>query len=334
VFKNTVLLFVASSASFIFSFRNFLKYNNPFYPMTVQVGDLELFSGPLVNINNEAIRPSTTFNIEEPFRLLKIWHATFYDLFQIPNEDSLGSYNFVIGILLIAAFIYALIHFKSLNITFKIIICSSLFLTLFMPGIFLPRYGFFVIFILVIFSVNVITPLLLRDKNIAIFTCVVLIGLTPILLQNNEAKKWISSQSGDGDVFKNGQSYVERKFDLSADATVLPAIMVNWIQANVASGERVCYSAATNYPSLYWNLERTSNVKYLPIRDTDRYPNSNNNAMIYGEKEFNDWLTRSNGCDYLIAYEIQPEMQVLFRDWERILEEPTRKIWMMKRMKE
>jgi hypothetical protein len=55
--------------------------------------------------------------------------------------------------------------------------------------------------------------------------------------------------------------------------------------------------------------------------------------VIYGEKEFTDWLIRSRGCDYLIAYGIQPEMQVLFSDWERVLEDPAKNIWMMKRMK-
>jgi len=333
VVKNTALLAIAGATSFIYALRNYLNYENPFYPMTVQIGDSQLFKGPLISINNETIRPSTTFNIEEPFRLLKIWHATFFDFFQVPNEDSLGSYNFVIGILLIAAFIYALTQFNALNTTFKIIICSSLFLAFAMPGIFHPRYGFFIIFILVIFSLNVLLPIFSNNKIVIIFTCLVLVGLTPIVLQNNETKKWIYSQSRDGDAFKNGQSFIDRKIDLAADGTVLPAIIVGWIQANVSRGERVCYSAATNYPSLYWNLERTSNVKYLPIRETDRYPNSNNNAVIYGEKEFTDWLIRSRGCDYLIAYGVQPEMQVLFSDWEKVLEDPAKSIWMMKRMK-
>ena len=331
--KNTVLLAIAGATSFIYALRNYLNYENPFYPMTVQIGDLQLFSGPLISINNETIRPSTTFNIEEPFRLLKIWHATFFDFFQVPNEDSLGSYNFVIGILLVAALIYALTQFNALSTTFKIIICSSLLLAFTMPGIFHPRYGFFIIFILVIFSLNALLPIFSNNKIVTIFTCLVLVGLTPIVLQNNEAKKWIYSQSGDGDAFKNGQSFIDRKIDLAADGTVLPAIIVGWIQANVSRGERVCYSAATNYPSLYWNLERTSNVKYLPIRETDRYPNSNNNAVIYSEKEFTDWLIRSRGCDYLIAYGVQPEMQVIFSDWERVLEDPAKNIWMMKRMK-
>jgi hypothetical protein len=202
-----------------------------------------------------------------------------------------------------------------------------------MPGIFLPRYGFFVIFILVVFSINALSPIFSSNKIIAIFTCLVLVGLTPILMQNNESKKWIYTQSADGDAFRNGQSFIDRKVDLAVDGSVLPAIMVGWIQANVSRGERVCYSAATNYPSLFWNLERTSNVKYLPIREMDRYPNSNNNAVIYGEKEITDWLTRSRGCDYLITYGFQSEMQVLFSDWERVLEDPAKNIWMMKRVK-
>jgi hypothetical protein len=41
---------------------------------------------------------------------------------------------------------------------------------------------------------NVITPVLLTDKKIALFVGFVFIGLTPIFLQNIEAKNWIHSQ--------------------------------------------------------------------------------------------------------------------------------------------
>jgi hypothetical protein len=331
--KNIFFLVAAGTISFIYAFRNLLIYNNPFYPMTVQFADLKIFTGPLISINNETIRPSTTFSLEEPFRLLKTWHATFFDFFQVPNEDSMGSYNFIVGILLIAAFFYALTQFKAINTTFKTIIISSLFILLVMPGIFLPRYGFFVVFIFIILSMSAIAPVLLKKKILAIFAGSVLVGLTPILLQNNEARKWVYSQSEGGDVFKNGQSFIDRKFDLAADGTVLPAIMVDWIQGNVLKNQRVCYSAATNYPSLFWNLERTSNVRYLPILETDRYPNSNIMDNSYSTEDFVDWLSRSKECDYLLTYRVQSEMRVLFADWERVLDEPTKNIWMLKRVK-
>jgi len=154
------------------------------------------------------------------------------------------------------------------------------------------------------------------------------------LLQNNEAKKWIYSQSVEGDAFKNGQAFIDRKIDLATDGTVLPAKLVEWVQSNVLKGQRVCYSAGTNYPSLFWNLERSSNVEYLPIRETDRYPNSNNKDTRYSKNEYIDWSNRSKTCDFLIAYGVQSEIRVLFGSYERVAEESVTDIWILRRMKQ
>lgn len=316
--KHISLLALASATSFVYAIRNILNYNNPFYPMTVQIGDVQLFSGPLISINNETIRPSTTFDIEEPFRVLKIWHATFFDFFQVPNEDSLGSYNFIVGTLLIAAFFFALSKFNALNTTYKILICSSLFLTLIMPGIFLPRYGFFVIFILVVFSVSVITPVLSNNRFISVCACLVLVGLTPILMQNYEVKKWIESQAAGGNIYKNGQSYIDRRIDLASDGTVLPARSVKWLQENVSSREIVCYSAATNYPSSYWNLQRTSIVQYAPISQSDRYPTSNNQNKSYSASELKSWSKKIKMCSYLVTYRSIGDFNKISAKWENI----------------
>ena len=280
----------------------------------------------MISINNETIRPSTTFDIEEPFRVLKIWHATFFDFFQVPNEDSLGSYNYIVGTLLIAAFCFALTQFNALNTTFKILISSSLFLALIMPGIFLPRYGFFVIFILVIFSVSVITPVLSNNRFIAICACLVLFGLTPILMQNHEAKKWIQSQATGGNIYKNGQSFIDRRIDLASDGTVLPARSVKWLQENVSHREIVCYAAATNYPSSYWNLERTSIVRYEPISMSDRYPNSNNQDKIYSQSQLKSWLKKVEMCNYLVTYSSIGDLKALSTKWEKIKSESSSNI--------
>jgi hypothetical protein len=318
ILKYITILTVAIVTSFIYAFRNLVNYSNPFYPMTVQIGDLNLFKGPLMSINNETIGASTTFSTTEPFRLLKIWHATFFDFFQVPNEDSLGSYNFIVGTLLIGAFFFALSQFKTFNTTFRIIMCSSLFLVLIMPGVFLPRYGFSIIIILAIFSVNVITPILSNTRRITIFACLVLLGLTPIVLQNNEARKWIQSQATNGNIYKNGQSFIDRRIDLASDGTVLPARSVRWIQGNVSYRQSVCYAAATNYPSSYWNLQRTSIVRYEPISESDRYPNSNNQNKLYGRDQIKSWLKKVDGCDYLVTYNALGNLSLLSSEWEII----------------
>lgn len=330
--SNSGMTFLSFALGLAYSIRNYFEYQNPFYPMTVEIGNRSIFKGPLISINNDTIRPSTTFSIEEPFRLLKIWHATFFDFFQPPNEDSLGSYNYLVGILLIATFIYGLTKLTALNGVYKLLLFSNLLVVLAIPGVFHPRYGFFVIAILIIFSLNAISSIISRPKEAVLFSFAVLIGLTPIYRFDIDAKNWISSQSG-GDLYNNGQSYIDRQIDLAADGTVLPANLVKWIQENVKEKELVCYSAATNYPSAYWNLDRTSFVRYSPVLQSDRYPNSNNYLANYKNTEIGDWLSRNMNCDYLVTYAFQKAIEVPEKNWQKVISEDAQNIWILERRK-
>lgn len=330
--KNWILLSISIVLSLSYAIRNYFEYKNPFYPMTLKVGSLEIFAGPMASVDNQTIRPSTTFNIEEPFRQLKIWHATFFDLFQVPNEDSLGSYNFIVGLLLISALVLSVTRIKELDLTFRILLLTTILVLLLVPGIFLPRYGFFVVTLLIIYAVNSLSPILSERKGLALVIFIILIGVSPIILQNNEAKKWIYSQVGGGDAYKNGQAYIDRQMDLSPSGSILPAMMVSWIQENVQRKELVCYSAATDYPSFFWNLERTSIVRYTPILESDRYPNSNNALKIYSAGQIERWINRNQNCNYLITYGLRGNLKYISKHFETILREPTRDIWIFRRL--
>lgn len=333
VIKNFSLMTLACFASYSYAIRNYLLYKNPFFPLSVQIGGKHLFSGPEININNTTINPSTTINITAPFRLLKIWYATFFDFFQAPNEASLGSYNYIIGLLLIVTLFFAIIQIHKLSTSLKVILCSSLLIIFAVPGIFVPRYGFFVIFIVVVFSVNAFSPLLSSNKSITIFACLILLGISPILLQDYATKNWIYSQSGGQNVFKNGQSYIDRKINLASDGSVLPATMVDWIDSKVKRNDTVCYAAATNFPSFYWNKDRTSKVRYLPILKTDRYPNNNNRSETYSKQDIQLWLNEGKQCTYLISYDLQSQAGGLLVDWNTILHDPITHISILGRVK-
>jgi hypothetical protein len=289
-----------------------------------------IFEGPLIAINNQSIQPSTTFSIDEPYRLLKIWHATFFDFFQVPNEDSLGAYNYLVGLLLIATFVFGLTKFFSLNLTYKLLLISNLTVAVMVPGVFHPRYGFFVVAILIIFSLNALSSFISKPKNAMLLSAALLLGLAPTYLHNVNAQKWISSQSG-GDLYHNGQSYIDRQIDLSSDGTVLPANLVRWIQENVTEKKLVCYSAATNYPSAFWNLERTSQVRYSPILQSDRYPNSNNSLKTYMNEEISAWLERNVKCDYIVTYGSQDVERASLEKWQKVISEGSQNIWILER---
>jgi hypothetical protein len=330
VLANLTATFIFFVLGLSFAIRNYFEFRNPFYPMTVDIGKHSIFIGPLISINNDTIRPSTTFSLEEPFRLLKIWHATFFDFFQPPNEDSLGSYNYLVGLLLIATFIYGLTKFGALDRTYKLLLLTNILVAIAIPGIFHPRYGFFVVAILIIFSLNALSSFISKPKEAMLLSTAVLLGLMPTYMNNVQAQKWISSQSG-GDLYNNGQSYIDRQIDLSSDGTVLPAKMVKWIQENVIEKNLVCYSAATNYPSAFWNLERTSHVRYSPILQLDRYPNSNNSLKIYKNEEISAWFERNGNCDYIVTYGSPNIEQVSLGKWQKIISDDSRNIWILER---
>jgi hypothetical protein len=315
--KIATLSMSSALLSFVYPIHNYIQYRNPFYPMTIEIGNLNIYKGPLPSIDNKSINPSTTFEIQEPFRVIKMWHGSFFDFFQTPNEDSLGAYNYVIGTILIAAFIYGLGSLKAMNLTLRLLLVTNLIIVILIPGIFLPRYGFYVIAILSIFAVNAVIRIIGNSKSMITFGLLVSLGLIPSIYQNMTTKKWIYSQSGEQNVFQNGQSAIDRKFDLAIDGSILSASAVNWIQQNVGQGEKVCYSAATNYPSSFWNLSRTSKVKYSPILETDRYPNSNNSDKKYSSIEVNAWVNDNLDCDYLIAYRINKDLLLAHKEFKQ-----------------
>ena len=286
----------ATLLTFIYSIRNFFQTGNPFFPMTIKINEQVLFSGPLISIDNSSARPSSTFDLEEPFRYLKLWQATFFDFFQPPNEDSLGGYNYLVGSFLIVLFTIAIFQIRQLSSVHQMLLITALCIVVFVPAMFLPRYGFYLIAILSIFALKTLP---FRSLSTGQFTTLVLfisLGLAPIINSNIQSIKWINSQIG----------------------TTLPAIYVKWIHENVRENEVVCYSASTNYPSLFWNLDRNSKVKYTPIEFSDRYPNSNNPKKIYPDSTLELWLSSNSTCKYIFGYDFRSYAKVELELWSEV----------------
>jgi hypothetical protein len=330
--KNLFFIVISLSLSSVYMIRNYFTYRNPVFPISIQKGDHEIFVGPLKDYDNTTIQLNSTFPLEEPFRIFKIWHATFFDFFQSPNEDSLGSYNFTISIIFLALVFLVLFNIKSLDSFHKILLITNLLIAIFVPRIFLPRYGFFIIFILLIYAVSQMNSLNLRIKHLIPLSYIILLGTMPIVLQNYQTTAWINSQSESGQVFLNRQANVDRQINLTNDGTVLPAIAVKWIQENVGEKKLLCYAAATNYPSLFWNLERTSLVKYAPILESDRFPNSNISSKRYSEVDLSAWLARNRGCDFLVSYTFWNNSSLLQDNWIVRLSDNSSNLWILSKV--
>lgn len=288
--------------SSIYAIRNFVTYGNPFYPLEFKVLNFSIFKGPHPEINRQNLNPSTTFNINEPFGLPKTWAATFFDWFQVPNEDSLGSYNFLASSLIVGLVVFTLFKIKNMEKASQILYISVLVAIALFPVAFIPRYGFFLIGIILIFVLQTFQTQLEKSKIFLLLIFAGYLGITPILAQNTATKNWVYSQLEDKSPFINGQSAIEEKYSLSEDGGVPFANTVAWIKQNVKAKELLCYTAATRYPSLYWNNSRTSRVKFVPIDEMDRYPNNDNVTKTYTSDKLNDWISSNAECDYLVLY--------------------------------
>ena len=302
VLKRLFLLMLSILVSTDYMIRNLLVYKNPVFPMTLKVLGHTFFSGPLISIDNTTINPSTTFEINSPFRLLKLWHATFYDWFQVPNEDSLGSYNYLIGSVILVSAIIFIVRLQKASLAFQIITPTALIICLTLPGIFLPRYGFFVVAIICIIGAAIFSTILNTRKLQMTVGILAVLGLTPIFLQDLSTYRWIKSQSSHMANFGNQQVPIDEKYDLATDGSVVPSTVVTWIHHNIKKGEVMCYNAAVNYPSSYWNVARDSKTYFKPINSLDRYPSANDSHRTYVNPELEFWLQKNQICDFLGVY--------------------------------
>jgi hypothetical protein len=330
IISISMVLF-ATLITFVYSIRNFFQTGNPFFPMTIKIKERVLFSGPLISIDNSSAKPSSTFDLEEPLRYLKLWHATFFDFFQPPNEDSLGGYNYLVGSFLLVLLIIALFQIRQLPSVHQMLLITSFCIVVFVPAMFLPRYGFYLMAILSIFALKSLPLKSLSTRKLTTMFLFIFLGLIPIIISNIQTTKWVSSQIGSQQLLKNGGSSIEQKYDLSDNGTTLPATYVKWIHENVRENDVVCYSAATNYPSLFWNVDRKSKVKYTPIEFSDRYPNSNNPEKVYPNSILELWLRSNSSCDYIFGYDFRSYAKVELGLWSEVQIETTDEFLFLKK---
>lgn len=316
--KSIYFSLVALASCSFYPLKNLIRTGNPLFPMTVKVGKFEIFSGPYSTINNQTAGPSTTLDVSEPLRVLKLWFAVFFDFYQTPNEDSLGAYNYLFGMFLLVLFLFALSRFATYVLTYKLILGTCLLTISFLPAIFLPRYSFYIIGMLGTFALAFLPMEKVNQKQLVLIFLLISLSILPQLHSSIQDKNWIKSQLAGKELFRNGQASVEETFSLSTNGETLPHQYVKWVHQNVKSNELVCYAASVNYPSLFWNLDRSSKVRYAPILDSDRHPNSNNPDRKYSKHQLSVWVDRNRDCNYMFAYESMLSSWVVLENWKEI----------------
>ena len=300
-FRVFFMSLLASVFGFVYMIRNFFSFNNPFFPMSVDLGVYK-FLGPMAPIDNNSVRPSTTFKLEEPLRTLKIYHAVFHDFFQQPNPDSLGSFNFLIGLLLLATSFIGIAMMYSRNRSLSLYVVYVLVLYLIIPGSYLPRYSFFLVGIFTLFSLIPFESFVSSKNKLFPILLVVSLGAIPTTIETIRAVKWIESQRDlDVPLFNNASLASDIKFEFGSSASYLPPALISFIRDNVRENENVCYSAAADHPSNFWNLKRSNTVSYTPIAQSERYPISRVDQN-YSQETLVNWIKNNKKCDWLTIY--------------------------------
>ena len=227
----------------------------------------------------------------------------------------------MIGTFLIVFTLLTFFLQKNLPFVLKLLLNTLILSLLLFPPLFVPRYGFIVIFLLSIFGIQFAMSILQQRRTFITLGIICLIGVTPIVVQNFKTYDWYSSQSNGLDTFRYGQSSVDQKYDLGIDNSVASALVVSWVHKNVMSRDVVCYSSAATYPSSFWNLSRTSLVEYSPIVNSDRYPNKSEINTKYSSQEIDRWLFSNSRCSYLVTSSPVGEFLVSQRNYNLVLED-------------
>lgn len=290
-------------AGIVYLIRNLLLFDNPVYPLAFKLGSFA-FPNALVEISNATIRPSTTMRIEAPFRYLKSMQATFFDWFQIPNPDSLGSYNYLIGSGFLLLSLFGLLQlFRAKHLMFAF--CMSAILTFAIaPGSFLPRYGFFLVYLFLTPCLMPIASLLENSTTRRVIGFLILMSTYTSILYTLNSYDWVKTNLDPikRNILLNGVGYLDRNASLGSTLNVAPPDLVRYIQDNVEEREVVCFQAAGDHPSAFWNQRRSNVVKYAPVTELERYPSSIL-EQTYTSSELNAYLSKHMNCDYLVLYE-------------------------------
>lgn len=297
--QTFIIIFLSILITFIYPIRNLLKFQNPLYPMTVKVSKLTLFDGPMPNLTNSAINAHSNFDLRNA-SIFKLWLASLFDAKQSLSEDSLGSIHLFLGVILlilITVNLFLILKRRNRNMFFF----WFLFILLIFPGLWLPRYGFAVLFLTILLgSASLkyikINRILYFVLNLVIFSYVYIdVG------QLYRDYQWINSQRENVPIWNYPSGKLDEKFPFGDSLNYVQPNQVKFIRKTVGKNEIFCYNSATNYSSLYWNVERSNKVIYLPVDNSQNYPNNNQPSYRFSQSAIKKWSETLDKCTYFLT---------------------------------
>jgi hypothetical protein len=276
-----IFLVLVISTSFYVYLNNFKFLSNPFYPVNVVIGSTKIFDGPL---NFSGVSGHSTFGDLQSFSKVRVWHAILYDIFSPLNEDSYGSAGYIFGAFFLAMsfFSLTLVGVRKFNSgdLWKISISLIFLLPLFLPSLYVPRYHFFMLILILILAADVFEHL---DRNVfsRLMVFIFLLSMPSLIVITYVFKnklKWVYSNS---EVYDRGLG-IQFKYPGLEGMGPSPQI-VKYIKENAKKDDEIIVGANLLLGYL-WNSNYNNKVSYRS--DLSKLINEENSFFLINNPRF------------------------------------------------
>lgn len=296
-----LLLIIAVGAPSFLYVKNWIITGNPVFPLSVSIGSIKIWNGPLGSIEDAAFYFST-FGEPRKMSWLQRWIAVFADWYQPLNENSFGGmgpiFLVIAGPLAIA---WALSQIRSI---WGATVILLLFIVLFIPAAFVPRYVLAWYGVILASAAAALSQINIKLQSGIRFLSMIIITTTLYIPANfiyrgYQYFNWIANSKS---VFVDrGNSRIEKE---EIDPFLYPSHkMINIIRTQIKAGQVLGYSVRV-HASLLWNKDFSNVVRYLY------------DASIPGGQVLDAsccWLEkfRQANPDWLLMYNVPPANKLL-----------------------
>lgn len=286
------LVFVVCAAAISSYILNFVRYDNPAYPLHLQVPGLD-FAGPLRKVTDNTIGAHTTFGEVAEMNRAELWAASLFDWGQPLNEDSLGSFGPAVALpmtgLAALGLAWAVRRRDSWLLALGIV-CTLCFLVI--PGLFLPRYGLTAIATMAVLAAVALSRLpRLQSVGAAVLLLVSGIAVLPVYRLTNDSIAWMAANAAPVPWWEDRGRAVAEQVRIGDPLQAQSPALVRYIRNRVEPKSLLVWNIS-GYATLLWNRNYTNRILYLPCSAADRYPTEARALTPPTPSELERWLNR------------------------------------------
>lgn len=273
---------------------NWVQKGNPFYPLTIRFGGVNILNGTLWPIE-DAMVVHSTFGDVRAMSGLQRWHAVFADWFQHINTDALGGAGPVFLMIVLALALSEVAGRLTQPSAWDWAMLGMLTLVFFIPGAYLPRYS--LVWLCLLAALASAACSRISKVNHGMVWVVVLgamMGLAKQVTHMRTGLVWNSSMSSPKSLLEDRGHSIPEKIDV--DRIAIPsAHMLSALRKHIKTDQTLYYSTKF-YATFMWNSQFDNSIRYFPtVRLVDQLPVNippENDEEWFGtiENKKPDWL--------------------------------------------